>query len=171
MRFKELFLENKKKRSYSCLMLDCDDLHEEIELIQKEIKKEDIDNHEKENHITILYGLTTNNAEKVLNFLPNKTITYKIVEISLFENEDNDVLKFTIESEDLRKLNKKVSNKFYNENKWPDYKAHMTISYLKPGTGKKYLKLKSPLVGSTFRSSVVVFSDQDSEHTYRLLNK
>lgn len=176
MTFKEFFQENYGGHSYSCLMLDCSDLSDEVAKLQEKIETSDLlENRtksiERQIHITILYGLLTNSAKKVLDTIPKKPINYKIKGISLFESEEQDVLKFDIESEDLKKLNKKVSNAFENENSYPVYHAHMTIAYLKPGKGKKYLKLKSPLIGMELSSSVLEFSSRTDKRTFRVLKE
>lgn len=174
MNFKMFFQENYGGHSYSCLMLDCSNLTEEVEKLQDEIETKDLlesrtKSIEHEIHVTILYGLLTNNAKKVLDTIPEKPIHYTIKGISLFESDEQDVLKFDIESSDLKSLNVLVSKKFDNENKYPVYHSHMTIAYLKPGKGKKYLKLKSPLIGMSFTSNLLEFSSRTDKRTFRVL--
>lgn len=176
MKFLNFFLENYKKYDYSCLMLDCSNLYDEIVKIQDEIETKDLlenrkNSLEHQTHITILYGLLTRKSKQIFDSIPNKSIRYKIKGLSLFENEDKDVLKFTIESDDLNKLNKKIRNNFENENSYPDYNAHMTIAYLKSGTGKKYLKLKSSLIGMEFIGNILEFSSINGQLSYKLLSK
>lgn len=50
-------------------------------------------------------------------------------------------------------------------NSYPDYIPHMTVAYLKPGMGKKYTKLKNPLIGVTQRAKEFTFSTKDSKKT------
>jgi hypothetical protein len=95
---------------------------------------------EKECHVTIRYGflpdLNELNVREILKGVTPFTITLN--GISLFNNEKEgfDVVKYDVESDVLRKLNS-LSGKFPNENKFPDYKPHMTIAYVKPGTFDK----------------------------------
>lgn len=90
-------------------------------------------------HVTVLYGLTQHDPKKAAKFVEQfGPITVTLGKTSLFENEKYDVLKVEVEGADLRKLNAQL-RKLPNENKFPDYKPHMTIAYLKKGEGKKYV--------------------------------
>lgn len=113
---------------------------------------------EKEPHITVLYGVSnTVSHNEVKEFIESNVttpITGKLTSISMFENE-YDVLKFTVDSEDLHKLNKLMTDSFPYENDYPDYIPHMTIAYLKKGTGKKYTKNIKPI---EFKSKSFVYS-------------
>lgn len=175
-RYINFFLENFAKREYSCLMLNCSGLTKEIEKLQKKIKKSDIytegSGHGLEtcSHVTILYGLLTNSSRKVLDSIPKKPIEYKIKGLSLFENEKYDVLKFDIESDDLKKLNKKIAKEFPNENKF-QYTPHLTLAYLRSGKGKKYVDIETTLVGMSFIGSVLDFSNKDGKHTLKIIDE
>lgn len=97
---------------------------------------------ETEPHCTLLYGLhegvTTENVEKVLD--KYTYYTCKAYNASLFENPDYDVLKFDIKGDNLHETNKDLQQYPFTSN-FPDYHPHMTIAYLKPGTGKRYVKM------------------------------
>jgi hypothetical protein len=142
----EIINEN-KKFEYGCVMLFFD--FPEMRKIQKPIKIEDIylvegdDSYglETEPHTTLLYGLHKEVSDSdISNVL--KEFTFGDVyahNISLFENPDCDVLKFDIEGDCLFECNEKLK-KFPYTTDFPDYHPHLTIAYLKPGTGKKYIK-------------------------------
>ena len=168
--FYKLLEENDAKRSYGCLMLDCSELGKKVEALQSNIEPEDIyeeDGHglEKDAHITVLYGFHEQDGQVIKNSLEFSPIEYELTGLSLFENDDFDVLKFTVKSKDLKKLNKECSDTFENTNDYPDYIPHMTVAYLLPGTGKKYVKLKSPIIDKSFTSGKFIFSTKDSEKT------
>jgi 2'-5' RNA ligase len=98
---------------------------------------------EKDPHITLLYGIhedeiDINDAYKQFNKIhPIKLI---VNNIGVFENEDYDVVKYDIQvTEELLKY-RKYFLQFPHTNKFPNYEPHITISYVKPGTGKKYVK-------------------------------
>ena len=96
-----------------------------------------------EPHVTILYGLHDDelDEDEVIQFLKCiKLPIVKLSQISSFDNEEYDVLKWDVESEDLNLYNKIVTLMFPYTNKFPDYHAHCTIAYLVPGTAKKYSK-------------------------------
>lgn len=94
-----------------------------------------------EPHVTVLYGLHTNNwkeAQGALDKAGLNLVRFKLTKLSLFENSRYDVLKYEVESEDLHALNKALRKVPYTSS-YPEYKPHATVAYLKPGTGKKYI--------------------------------
>ena len=97
---------------------------------------------EDEPHTTLLFGshsdVTTEDIKKVLD-----NYTYspcKIYNVSLFENPKYDVLKFDVKGNNLHKTNEDLKQYPYTSD-FPNYHPHLTIGYLKPGTGKKYTKM------------------------------
>ena len=133
---------------YSCAMIyfnfpDMGKLHNQIQ--PEDIYTEEGDKTfglEDEPHTTLLYGLhkevTLDDVKEVLDkyqFGP-----CRIYNASLFENEKYDVLKFDVKAEILHDVNKDLKQLPFTSN-FPDYHPHMTIGYLKPGTGKKYVKI------------------------------
>jgi 2'-5' RNA ligase len=73
---------------------------------------------------------------------------YNLSKISIFENEDYDVVKFEVEDcQELKDMNKFIKKEFPNEQTFPDYKPHVTVGYVKKGKGKKYVQeLDEPIV-------------------------
>ena len=91
---------------------------------------------------------------KISNNTKNN-IKVKSTKITHFSGEEYDVVKFDIESDLLHKINKELV-KFPHTSDFPDYIPHMTISYVKKGTGKKYnRKLKNPI---TLKGTKIVYS-------------
>jgi 2'-5' RNA ligase len=98
----------------------------------------------KDPHITLLYGYDNSIIpEMVENILKNfikEPIEVEIEGIGLFENKTFDVVKFNIKkSEILQKLYDELS-KLPNSNKFKNFTPHITIAYVKKGTGKKYVR-------------------------------
>jgi 2'-5' RNA ligase len=91
-------------------------------------------------------------------------VTYTLTGLSLFENEEYDVLKCSVDSESLHALNKQA-RELEHTNNYPDYIPHLTIAYLNPGEGKKYLKMKSPIFDKELKSDRFIFSDKDGNQT------
>jgi 2'-5' RNA ligase len=102
-------------------------------------------------HITVKYGFTS----------PYKTIRDQIRQISMLYgpltvrlggfslfrgNEDGDVLKVDVESEDLHQLNRVLSEQFDTEDKYPTYKPHLTIAYLDPNFSSAYTANLAPFL-------------------------
>ena len=91
---------------------------------------------ETEQHVTVLYGLTVNEVPEELRQITEamKPFPVYIGKVSLFRQETHDVVKLDVESPWLRKLSAEIRAAIPNENKYPDYKPHITIAYTKKGT-------------------------------------
>jgi 2'-5' RNA ligase len=161
-KFKNFMTEKKEESTYEykygCAMLYFD--FEELNNIHKLIDKDDIyddeDNGyglENESHLTLLYGFhydKIKDDKEIFKVIENFDIKDLILyNISFFENEDYDVLKFDVK-QDLKEykkkddvlyqINKKLTDTFEYTTDYPDYHPHSTIAYLKPKTAKKYIK-------------------------------
>ena len=154
-----ILLEGKKATyEYGCIMAHIDvwNWKSRLAMIAEEdlyVKEENGDRYGKETepHVTLLYGIHSKeaNAQEILDYLRNlKPVTVRITGISIFENNEYDVVKYTIESDELHALNAEIKERFPYTSTYPTYKPHMTIAYVKKGQGKKYVK------------------DLDSEHFY-----
>lgn len=91
-------------------------------------------------HITVLYGLwpSPHYLSAVLRDL--EPIKVKFGEISLFEKPEYDVLKIeVVDSPELVNLRETLLKHFETEQEYKDYSPHVTIAYLKPGRGRKYV--------------------------------
>lgn len=133
------------KNEYGCLMLmlNIPNWDKLLNIISKEdIYDEPGFGLEKDPHVTVLYGFHDNvdveDIKKVTTFFKSP-IDVKILNISKFECEQYDVLKFAVESSSLNKMNE-IMSFFPHTTDFPDYNPHVTISYLKKGTADKYLK-------------------------------
>lgn len=170
--FVKLIQEGSAIRSYSCLMLDCQDLYPHIAKIHDQIDPEDVYDDEpghsleKESHVTCAYGFSETKPQDVIPKLDLVPTRYKIKGLSLFVNEKFDVLKFDIQSTELNKLNKQIMDNFDITTNHKIYHAHLTCAYLYPGTGKKYTKIKSPIIGASFISNRFIFSNPNSEKVW-----
>lgn len=131
---------------------------------------------EDEPHATVLYGLHANEPSHVSAALHGEEpITAKIGKLSLFPankgqqsrgGRQYDVLKLDVESPDLHRLNEKVSKSGEVTNNFPEYTPHITVAYLKPGEGAKYVGKSIPgVTGSTIKFNSVVFSPHEGEKT------
>lgn len=134
----------KNKIEYGCLMLYLD-----VPIWSKLIsiiKSEDLHEKglEKEPHVTILYGFHNEvNSNDVFKLYKEnfslKPIKIKITGISVFNNNEFDVVKFDVNSKELHDINRLMRN-LPNTQTFPDYHPHITIAYVKKGTGSKYIK-------------------------------
>lgn len=156
---------------YGCVMLYFN--FPQLGKIQEYIDEEDIYEDpedpsyglEDEPHITLLYGLHDDvSLEQVKEIIDNFTFsTEEIYNVSLFENEKYDVLKFEVVTDGiLNSVNKDLRTLPYTS-KFNDYQAHMTIGYIKPGMGKKYVAKFKDLKYQIVPSYVVYSYPSDGE--------
>jgi hypothetical protein len=119
---------------------------------------------ETESHVTILYGLHTRKVKDVVRLVHGfGTVTYRLGAMSLFEKPECDVLKINVKSYDLRRLNELLRELPFT-NSYEKYRPHMTIGYLKPGTGAKYAG-SAVFSGMTLTANSFVFSPADGKKT------
>jgi len=136
----------KPKYEFGCVMLYFD--FPEMESMHDKINKDDIYTSEggfgleDEPHTTLLFGLhkevTDEQIKDVLG--RHKFGECQLHNASLFENSQYDVLKFDVKGKGLHECNSDLTKHPHTTN-FPDYHPHLTIGYLKPGTGKKHTDL------------------------------
>lgn len=144
----ELIIEESKRNKFGCAMLyfsfpEISKLHDAID-VDDLYEEEDDDSFglEKEPHTTLLFGLHSEITKKDIKKILDKYTFYecKVFNVSLFQNEKYDVLKFDVKGDNLKEVNKELSN-YPHTTDYPDYHPHMTIAYLKSGRGKKYVNM------------------------------
>lgn len=85
---------------------------------------------DKEPHITLLYGLHTNDFKNVLPMLNKiKPFIVEFGKISKFESENLDVLKINVKSPILQKINRELKKLPYTN--YLKYIPHCTLAYVK----------------------------------------
>ena len=126
---------------------------------------------ELESHITVKYGLITEDADDVIKVISKETIKVKLGKVSLFESDDKeyDVVKIDVESDQLHKMHKELSN-LPNEDENNEYIPHMTVAYVKKGAGKQY-EGKDDFDGIEFEVNEVTFKDKKGNSTIIELTK
>ena len=152
--FKYWLNEQKGKKEYGCVMLDThivDWKKTHLSKIDKEdlyTAEDDTYGYNNQPHITVIYGLhldETKPKDIIEKMKEMYQITSEIKQISIFENEKYDVVKYDVPvTKELKKF-RSIFSKFPNTQDFPDYHPHITIAYVKKGEGKKYVqKLKKP---------------------------
>jgi len=93
---------------------------------------------EKDPHVTVKYGLLTNDVNDIKECLKDeKGGKVRLGSSSIFEGEEYDFVKITVTSAALNKIHERL-NTLPHGDKYMDYKAHATLAYVKSGCGKKY---------------------------------
>ena len=106
----------------------------------REIPNEELseDGRETQPHITLKYGLKTDDYSLVRECLDGKKGgTAHLGVSSVFENEEFDVVKVSCAGSALHRIHKAL-NQLPHEDSYMIYKPHVTIAYVKKGFGKKY---------------------------------
>jgi 2'-5' RNA ligase len=119
-------------------------------------------------HITIKYGLINSYTKpQMRRILRNTTpFTIRINGISLFENTEYDVIKFDVDSPELRRLNELFSRLPNHDSHADMYRPHITLAYVKPSMAKKYVK--SPSKGAVLKVKTIEYSDKGEKTYYKL---
>ena len=94
-------------------------------------------------HVTIKYGIHTHRWDKVRDLLLRERPFELILgPVSIFHNDEHDVVKLSVTSPDLVRLNKILSDSFEHTDTHPDYIPHLTLAYVQSGFGKRYVGRK-----------------------------
>ncbi len=121
-------------------------------------------------HITIKYGFRDSSPETVqaLKDLVQSTgpISVKLGVFSLFRgNKDGDVLKVGITSFQLNELNRVITQSFDCEDKYPDYKPHVTIAYINPNFASAWTVLPASFLNRKVTIIEVEWSSPEGKKT------
>lgn len=137
-------------------------IREEIISLGLTIADEDLvpDGRETNPHITIKYGIETDNGALVATLVKGfGAVSLTIGKTDYFSSEDFDVVYLAVTSADLMRLNALISSSLKVTDTHPEYVPHITLAYVKAGEGEKYkglaLSTNNPLLLSalTFSSS------------------
>lgn len=149
---------------------------DDFDQIQGSIDKDDLNleegGFEDDPHVTIKFGVAGDPSMQALvdslyemSDLKPKKIRYKGV--SLFSSDTRDVLKFDIEaSDELLAMRAVAESKFdCSGDEHPEYHAHVTIAFLKPGAGAKYV---NPDVEGSMTTGMLTYSSAGRKYKLNL---
>jgi len=175
--------QEKTDPTYGCIMLyanipDWESFH--INGIDKrDVFKKPLDESyglETEPHTTILYGIHENeiDAEIIMEFIKEhlNAVSSNIKEISIFSNDEYDVVKYDIPlTNQILKYRKLFENTFPNTQTFPDFHPHMTLAYVKSGEGKKYVKKLDDPFEVTFNKAIYSYHEKNENGKIELKQK
>jgi 2'-5' RNA ligase len=160
--FKDWIFESTKK--YACVMAVFAHPKPFINWTEANVPQKDVyeeEGIEYEPHVTALYGLHTNDYQEVEKHIKGfKSFDVELGAVSKFDTHpDYDVLKLSVESKELKELNKLLKELPYTS-KYDEYVPHCTLAYVKKGrcdelVGNKHFAGKKMRVNElTFSSDV-----------------
>lgn len=158
-------------RKFSSTQIDLPaDVATTITNLARQIPDEDLADKGREDapHITVKFGLHTDDVEKVREVLKDEPpITVTLGKTSLFppsESSGNaDVVKVDVDSPDLHRLNAKIADALDTTDTHPDYQPHVTVAYVKAGSGKKYEGWIPSGEGTPITINAITFSSKSGE--------
>ena len=128
---------------------------------------------EKHTHVTVLYGFeASQDVQAVLDQFKGVTnLDVELGAIKRFKANPNrpesDCLVVEVSSKDLSKFNGKLRKKFSVVNNYPDYKPHVTLAYVRPGS-LPWLDGQVAFKGKTFRLTSLVYSCDGEKTKHQL---
>lgn len=103
---------------------------------------------ENDPHVTLKYGILSNDASDIEKVLEGEgPIKLSFGKVDTFDRDEKpyDVIFVSVDSEDMERLNKKISDSLESKDTYKDYHPHLTIAYVKKGEGSKYKGKSFPL--------------------------
>lgn len=167
---------NERKGTFSKCSTQVDipeSMYNTLKEYQNKIPDDDLHEYGKEDdfHIIVLYGiLEESSLEEIKKIFKNingimPKIKAKLDKVTLFDtNDEFDVIKVDVISDDLIKLNSLFRNKLNYKNDYPEYHPHLTLAYVKKGKATKYnCDLDFKDIEMTFDS--IQFCNRDGKKT------
>lgn len=117
-------------------------------------------------HVTIKYGLVTQEPKEVSAILTHPTsMSCMFGKTAIFESPEHDVLYLEVISKDFVDLHQFLSNSLTNKQTHKEYIPHLTLAYLKKGTSKKYVGKKVVSSDLVLSFTQVSFTNKDKVRT------
>ena len=118
---------------------------------------------ETESHITLLYGIHSDEPSGTIKALKGESLPkITLGKTSIFSNAPGfDVVKVSVISPELNKLNALLRNKVEFTNKY-EYIPHLTIAYVKKGKGEQYAN-DSTFAGIKFIPEKIIFGGSNGK--------
>lgn len=160
-----------QKHEYGCVMLDLDVpnwkevtsvIHPDDIYSSTEDSSYGIQN---DPHVTVLYGIHSDvddsKVVQIINKWKHQDLSVETTGLENFQNQNFDVVKYGVNtSQNLQDFNKELSE-LPNSNEFPEYKPHVTVGYLQPGSSTKYLNPQSKL---DFKVKSIRYSKPDGQN-------
>jgi len=164
-------VQTKQLHRYSCVMLPLSGaVADRLIAMGNQIPDVDLDEdgRETEPHVTVRFGLHTDDADDVIPLMSQfGPVMLKLGAVSVFRGVDSgkdyDVIKVDVESPELRDMNRRLGELPHTDTH-SEYRPHATIAYVKAGLGEKWAA-KLGALNTTTVADRVIFSDLKKRHT------
>lgn len=162
-----------KVRKYACIMIKMPPkLAAGVKSFQKSIRPEELIPEEADGgleddiHVTLIYGVFDAQQTLISSALSKlQPFALQIGPITSFETSpEHDVLKFDIvESPMLHSIHNAIKAIYPNDQKYDEFKPHMTIAYLKKGSAQKYTGVGNDITGRVIMVKHIIWSNTESQ--------
>lgn len=120
-------------------------------------------------HVTVKYGIDPSVEPAAVGDLvtaikPWVSGSMTLGATACFDGDEYDVVYVAVESVDLDILNASISEGVQTTDTQPEYVPHITLAYVKPGEGQKFVGDET-LAGTTVTFDAIAFSDVDGNLT------
>lgn len=143
-------------------------MHDDLEriLLDHGYKRDEDFEFDKYIHITVAFGININtDINLIKEIVRNRPSYFQITELSLFENDNFDIIKFDIMSSDLRILNHIIKSKMEVKSTFYNYHPHLTVAYVPKGMGRELISRLNKLLYEEMNFAFEPLS-HSSEYTY-----
>nr|DAT68082.1 MAG TPA: 2'-5' RNA ligase [Caudoviricetes sp.] len=143
-------------------------MHDDLEriLLGHGYRRDEDFEFDKYTHITVAFGINVGtDINLIKEIIKNRPSYFQITELSLFENDNFDIIKFDVMSSDLRILNHIIKSKMEVKSSYNEYHPHLTVAYVPKGMGMELIARLNKLLYEelNFRFEPLTHS---SEYTY-----
>lgn len=164
-----------KNLNTGCVMLSTPMMGEVVSRMHDDLERILIGHGYKENedfefdkyvHITVAFGINVNtDINLIKEIVRNRPTYFQITELSLFENENFDIIKFDVMSTDLRILNHIIKSKMEVKSIFNEYHPHLTVAYVPKGMGVELMARLNKLLYEEMNFNFEPLT-HSSEYTY-----
>ena len=129
--------------------------------------KKDVDfEFDKYVHITVSFGINIHtDINLIKEIVRNRPSYFQLTELSLFENDNFDIIKFDVMSSDLRILNHIIKSKMEVKSTFYNYHPHLTVAYVPKGMGRELIARLNKLLYEELNFSFEPLT-HSSKYTY-----
>lgn len=154
------------EHSYASTQVNApDSIRELVDLFQSSLPDDVVMRLEDTPHVTVKYGIRTDRPRLVEMLLrDNAPVKIQLGPTNIFTSDEYDVVYAEVYSPDLVRMNQEIAMSLSVADTHTGYVPHLTLAYLRPGTGVQYVG--NPLfLNESWTAEFVRFSTSDEQVT------